>query len=53
MTVHLALLFSCMAKHCYVPDGFSQGVIEPLIQKKFDNVNDTNNYRGIALIPVL
>lgn len=51
--VYLCLLFRDIAMHGYVPDQFSKGVIVPLLKDKLGSLNDTNNYRGITLIPVI
>jgi hypothetical protein len=50
---HLCVLFRDMAMHCTVPDNFGAGIIVPLLKDKLGNVNDTGNYRGITLIPVI
>src|SRR5580693_4153682 len=42
-----------MATHGYVPDDFGRGLIVPILKDKMGNVNDTGNYRGITLIPVI
>jgi hypothetical protein len=42
-----------MAVHCYVPDDFGKGTLIPLLKDKLGDVSDTNNYRGITLIPVI
>ena len=53
LIIHLGLLFRDMAVHGYVPNDFGKGVIVPIIKDKLGNVNDTGNYRGITLIPVI
>ena len=53
VVIHLCTLYQDMATHCVVPDEFGKGVIVPILKDKLGNVNDTNNYRGITLIPVV
>jgi len=47
------LLFKCIALHSYVPNGFDEGIIVPIIKDKAGNQNDVNNYRGITLTSVI
>ena len=42
-----------MLKHCYVPNDFGRGIVIPLIKDKRGNVNDSANYRGITISPVI
>lgn len=53
VVIHLCLLFRNMSVHGFVPHDFGVGIIVPLLKDKLGNVNDTNNYRGITLIPVI
>jgi len=53
LIVHLKLLFSSIFTHGFVPDSFGAGIIVPLIKDKTGNLNDTENYRPITLIPVI
>ena len=38
-----------MINHSYSPDGFNIATIQPLIKNKRKSMNDSNNYRAIAL----
>ena len=42
-----------MLKPCYVPNDFGRGIVIPLIKDKHGNVNDSANYRGITISPVI
>src|SRR5207244_10352969 len=35
------------------PIDFGKGIIVPLLKDKLGDANDLNNYRGIALVPVI
>ena len=50
---HLCKLFNLMLKHCYVPNDFDRGIVIPLVKDKRGNVNDSANYRGITISPVI
>lgn len=45
----LSLLFNSMIVHGFTPDGFNVATIQPLVKDKRKSVNDSNNYRAIAL----
>ena len=47
--IHIALLFTSMAVHGYVPDEFRISTIIPIPKGKNANLTDSNNYRGITL----
>ena len=47
--IHLSILFNLCITHCYLPDAFMQSTIVPLVKCKGGDINDTNNYRAIAL----
>ena len=49
MRVYLALLFDSMVVHGFTPDGFNEATIFPLVKNKRKSVNDSSNYRAIAL----
>ena len=53
LVVLLCLLYRDMIVHGYVPDDFGVGTIVPIIKDKSSDTNDTGNYRGITLIPVI
>ena len=53
VVIHLQLLFSFMCLHGFVPDGFGAGVIIPLVKDKSGDLNNIDNYRGIALTPTI
>ena len=50
--VHIALLFTGLVIHGYVPDDFSSCAIIPIPKGKQANVTDSGNYRGIALCSI-
>jgi len=50
---HLCKLFNLMLKNSYVPNDFGRGIVIPLIKDKRGNVNDSANYRGITISPVI
>ena len=45
----LSLMFSTIICHGFTPDGFNIASIQPLIKDKRKSVNDSSNYRAIAL----
>ena len=49
MFVYLSLLFNAMVFHGFSPDGFSIATIQPLIKDKRKSINNSDNYRAIAL----
>jgi len=53
VVVQLCHLFRIMVIHGLVPDNFGNGIIVPLLKDKKGNVNSLDNYRTIALIPVI
>ena len=50
--MHIALLFTGLVIHGYVPDDFSSCAIIPIPKGKQANVTDSGNYRGIALCSI-
>jgi len=53
LVMHLCALFRALLSTGCVPDGFSEGIIIPLLKDKTGNINSLDNYRGITLIPVI
>ena len=53
LIIHLKLLFHMIVKHSFVPSGFGQGIIIPLVKDKTGNLNNADNYRGISLTPII
>lgn len=47
--VLLTMLFNCMIIHGFTPDGFNISTIQPLVKNKRKSLNDSSNYRAIAL----
>ena len=45
--------FTCMFKHCYIPQCMINSVIIPLIKNKCGDQTDKNNYRPIALSSII
>ena len=53
IVTHLCTLFRDIAMHSTVPDNFWGGIVVPLLKEKLGNVNDTGNYRGVTLTPII
>ena len=51
--VLLSQLFTCMLKHGYAPESFLLSTITSIPKNKRKSLNDSNNYRGIALSSIL
>jgi len=51
--VHLAISFNLFINFNYLPNSFIQSIIVPLVKNKAGDLSDLNNYRAIALSPVL
>ena len=49
----LSIGFTCMFKHCYIPQCMINSVIVPLIKNKCGDQTDKNNYRPIALSSII
>ena len=49
----LSIGFTCMFKHCYIPQCMINSVIIPLIKIKCEDQTDKNNYRPIALSSII
>ena len=47
--VHLAFLFTTMIRHGMSPSPFTESIIIPIPKNARKSVNDSENYRGIAL----
>ena len=52
LSVHIALLFSCINVHGYVPSDFSASTIIPIPKKSNADTSSSDNFRGIALSSV-
>jgi len=46
--VHIAMLFTSMTVHEFVPDDFQMSIIIPIPKQKNANISDSDNDRGIA-----
>ena len=44
----LSICYACMLKHSYMPQCIINSIIVPLINNKYGNLTDKNNYRPIA-----
>ena len=53
LSVHLALLFTCILTHGYMPNAFMKTSIIPILKKKNDNTSAKNNYRPIAIVTAM
>ena len=49
----LSIGFTCMFKHCYIPQCMINSVIIPLIKNKCGDNNHKNNYRPLALSSII
>lgn len=49
LLVLLSMLFNSMIVHGFSPDGFNVSTIQPLVKNKRKSLNDSSNYRAIAL----
>ena len=49
----LSIGFTCMFKHCYIPQCMINSVIIPLIKNKCGDQTDKNNYRPSALYSII
>ena len=49
----LSIGFTCMFKHCYIPQCMINSVMIPLIENKCGHQTDKNNYRPIALSSIV
>ena len=53
ITIHLALLFSCMLSHGFLPDAFMRSSIIPILKKKNDDISAKSNYGPIAIVTTM
>ena len=53
ISVLLSMLFTCIINHGYMPGGLMNTVIVPLVKDKNGNLQDSNNYRPIALVNIM
>ena len=53
ISVHLALLFSSMLTHRYLPDAFMTTSITPILKNKNGDTSAKNNYRPIAIVTAM
>lgn len=49
----IALMFSAMLSHGFSPDGYLLSTLIPIPKSKRKSLNDSSNYRGIALSSIL
>ena len=47
------MLYNLMLKHGYAPDDMLISTVVPIPQNKKKSLNDSNNYRGIALSSII
>ena len=53
ISVHLALLFTCMLNHGHVPTAFMKTSIIPILKNINGDSSDKNNYRPIAIVTAM
>jgi len=53
LSVHIAMLFTSMSVHGFVPEDFQISTIIPIPKGKNANLTDSDNYRGITVSSVL
>lgn len=53
LETHLSLLFTSMLKHSFAPSGFRVSTIIPIPKNKRNSLNESDNYRAIALSSIL
>ena len=53
ISVHLALLFTCMLNHGHVPTAFMKTSIIPILKNRNGDSSDKNNYRPIAIVTAM
>jgi len=53
LSKHLHYLFNCMLNHGYAPHDFSLSTLIPIPKNTRKSLNDSNNYRAIALSSIL
>ena len=51
--VHLAFLYNCMIAHGFAPMDFRLSTLIPIPKNRRKSLNDSNNYRAIALSSIL
>jgi len=47
--IHLSLFYTACIRHCFLPVGFMDAIITPLVKNIGGNLTDLNNYRAIAV----
>ena len=53
ISVHLAMLFTSMLTHGYLPDAFMTTSIIPILKNKNGDTSAKNNYRPIAIVTAM
>ena len=53
VTIHLKLLFNMICGHGFVPDNSRDSVTVPVVKDKMKDLCSADNYRPIALSPVI
>jgi len=51
--IHIALLFNCVISHGFAPVGFRLSTLIPIPKNRRKSLNDSNNYKAIALSSIL
>ena len=51
--IHVCFLFNLCIKHGYLPRGFMNSEIVPPVKFKSGDLSDVNNYRAIAISPLV
>ena len=52
ISVYLAMLFTSMLSHGYLPDAFMKTILLPLVKNQSGDMSDGNNYRPTALVSI-
>ena len=53
ISVHLAMLFTSMLTHGYLPDAFMTTSINPILKNKNGDTSAKNNYRPITIVTAM
>ena len=50
---HLALLFTSLLRHGYLPAALMQSAIVPILKNRQGDTSDKNNYRPISIVTAI
>ena len=53
VVMHLCNFFNLVIQHGYVPAGFGEGFIVPLVKDKCGDVFNSDNYRGVTISSII